>query len=290
VVVTKNVTNLYAEPNTDSEIVTQNLMGQTASVLERKDGWVYVEGWDTYPGWIRSIHVRDTADGEPAYASSGEVAVVAALFAEVYSEPDKESTILTKATVSTELEVTDELLGWFELGLPDGRNGFIQITDVQVEMRAQEDLPMQPEGCELVQTAKRLIGVPYFWGGVSPFGIDCSGFMQLIYKVHGAALLRDAHMQAADPRAYPVERDDLQPGDLIFFARRIQEGDPRITHVGMSMGGDDFIHSGGMGGVYISSLVKDASYGPTYWGARRMDFIGEAPLATGKETGFPHSC
>ena len=108
-------------------------------------------------------------------------------------------------------------------------------------------------------------GTPYLWGGSSSFGLDCSGFVQLCYLICGITLRRDADIQRNDPRFFPVERNQLQPGDLVFFGKP-----DRITHVGMHLEGNAFIHAAGGAGVIITEWGDDR-YSPGYVDARRLD-------------------
>ena len=96
-------------------------------------------------------------------------------------------------------------------------------------------------------------------------GIDCSGLVQLAYRLHGVQLLRDSRIQYTDPRLAPVEREDLQAGDLVFFGRE------RITHVGLCLGAPHFIHatSWRVPVVQISSL-EEPHWTELYQGARRV--------------------
>jgi len=105
----------------------------------------------------------------------------------------------------------------------------------------------------------RFIGVPYLWGGETPFGYDCSGFAQTTMEFMGLHVPRDADMQFA--AGQPVEGEP-QPGDLLFFSSQIDSpADPQagrvgsITHVAVSLGGDEFIHATGyVWGVTQNSL------------------------------------
>ena len=88
----------------------------------------------------------------------------------------------------------------------------------------------------------RFRGVRYLWGGTTPAGFDCSGFVQFLFRLHDIRLPRDAWMQAADRRMRPVRRSALRAGDLLFFAPPGRPG-ARITHVGMAITRDRFVHA-----------------------------------------------
>lgn len=87
-------------------------------------------------------------------------------------------------------------------------------------------------------TAQKYLNAPYQWGGKSPFGIDCSGFVQMVFKINGYKLLRDASQQAKQGKAISK---DVEAGDLAFFKGK----DEKITHVGMILAPDKIIHASG---------------------------------------------
>ena len=106
----------------------------------------------------------------------------------------------------------------------------------------------------IVATAKQYIGVPYVWGGESPSGFDCSGFVQYIFKKNGISLNRTVVTQYK--HGYAVSKSNLQPGDLVFFQNTYSSG---LSHIGIYIGNNQFIHASGSKGVTISSLSN------TYW-------------------------
>jgi SH3-like domain-containing protein len=268
-VVIKNVIPLRGEPKDDSEQVSQALLGQPVIIEGGSGDWLFVQTWDTYRGWIHERAVRALDDQNKAYASAGPVAVIRELFVDVMSAPRLKSEIITKATVSNELEVADMHGNWVQLRMPDGKEGFIQAHEAKL---IDKDMPQAfwlPGSQKLVETAIRFIGVPYLWGGTSPFGMDCSGFVQLVYKINNVTLLRDAGPQAGDPRAERVEVEELQAGDLVFFGKGTEPDTKVITHIGMMVDKKRFIHCCGHSGTIIANLA-DGHNSTKYWGARRM--------------------
>lgn len=114
----------------------------------------------------------------------------------------------------------------------------------------------------IINTAQQFLGVPYVWGGTSPSGFDCSGFVQYVFAQCGINLPRTADIQAT--AGYPVSKAELQPGDLVFFA-----GDyVNISHVGIYVGEGKMIHAS-QSGIAYDSLYRDYRIAH-YAGARRV--------------------
>jgi peptidoglycan DL-endopeptidase CwlO len=112
----------------------------------------------------------------------------------------------------------------------------------------------------VVGIAMQYLGVPYVWGGSSPSGFDCSGFVMYVYAQVGVSL---PHYTGAQwSYGVPVSRSDLEPGDLVFF-----DG---LGHVGIYVGGGQFIHAPQTGDVVKISSLDDGFYAATYDGARRI--------------------
>jgi cell wall-associated NlpC family hydrolase len=112
----------------------------------------------------------------------------------------------------------------------------------------------------VVGIAMQFLGVPYVWGGSSPSGFDCSGFVMYVYAQVGVSL---PHYTGAQwSMGVPVASGDLQPGDLVFF-----DG---LGHVGIYIGGGEFIHAPHTGDVVRIDSLSDGWYAATYDGARRI--------------------
>ncbi len=117
----------------------------------------------------------------------------------------------------------------------------------------------------LVGTALALRGVPYRNGGTDPTGFDCSGFTQYVFARYGVALAREVREQFKQGTSVPTQ--DLSPGDLIFFATT----DPGPSHVGIAVGGDEFVHAPSSTGVVRVERLGSSYWAPRYLGARRIN-------------------
>ena len=279
-VVAHNVANLHTDPDTASELASQAILGERLTVGKRQDGFAHVTTEDTYTAWL------DTRLFAPIGDLSDLLSVtVATLQADVYTYPDPRSEILTKLTAGARVAEPreNEPGDWAAIRLPGGTHGYVRSVSLSRTHDAdhfqladesglrREDI-ISALGIVVAETAKRLVGTPYLWGGTTPFGIDCSGLIQLAYKLNGIQLLRDAYLQFADKRFERVEEDQslesaiLDAGDLVAFSRR---DDKRPTHIGLALGDGRFLHSRGGLGVRID-FCDTEEYSRTYLGATRL--------------------
>lgn len=116
---------------------------------------------------------------------------------------------------------------------------------------------------DVVAVARKYIGAPYRWGGSSPSGFDCSGLVRYAYAQVGVELPHNAAKQYA--LGVPVEREDLQPGDIVFF--------DRLRHNGIYIGGGRFIHARQTGKRVAVAGLDEAWYATHWVGARRIDLV-----------------
>ncbi len=284
-----NVADLYAEPSDGAELASQAVLGARVTARREDNGFSYVETDDHYRGWVATARLTPAWDDGDYFKTS-----IATLFAEVYAGPDAGSEMLTKLVVGTKVAVAHrpEVDDWVPLLLPDRQTGYthrlcLNMTHdgalagpslLDEKARRAIDLHdlkrriFQAVGEQATLVGRRLIGTPYLWGGCTPFGIDCSGFVQLAFKLSGVQLLRDARLQFEDRRftaaeeGIPFDEADLCAGDLVFFCKR---PDGPITHVGLALGEGRFIHASGGLGVHIDSC-DHPEYTAKYAGARRI--------------------
>lgn len=270
-VVTGAVENMHSRSSASADVVSQAILGTNVKLLKKErnsDGedWWQVETPDTYQGWIVSSALRFLKPDEKPYASAGKVFVVSSLLANTYREPSvtKHKPVKT-APIGAVLEIVGEKgERWLEVSLPCGTRAWIQ----KGEGDGREAPWTWPRTSveDMVALSKRFIGLPYTWGGTSPFGLDCSGFVQLVYTLSGISILRDADIQMTKSGLLDVAAGDERAGDLVFFG----SAKDKIGHVGMMVDAEYFINAT----VHETPTVridrlKDAYWQKIYQGARR---------------------
>ncbi len=262
--VSRNVTPVRAEPTPDSEQLTQAVIGEPLTLFGSDKGWLEIETWDCARGWV-----RESAAVEPRYGRS--CAQVTALIADAREQPFDDADLVTRlpigATVGLLEDVDDNrhvvtsppppskgelataAADWLQLLLPDGATCWVRASSVAAGVDCGRFQP-----ASVVEIAKLFIGTPYLWGGTTPFGIDCSGLSQLVYRLHGVNLPRNSRQQAVCEELADVGPGEIQAGDLLFFGPAGKTGVETVSHVGIAMGHSEFIHSYGPTGVIISRL------------------------------------
>ena len=167
-----------------------------------------------------------------------------------------------EVTFSTRVVVIETAGDWCRVRLPEG-SAWMRAAGLRAVPAPGAPLCIET----LLADARRLLGVPYLWGGASARGTDCSAYVQMLFRMQGRELRRDAHLQTRHGR--PVPAAALRPGDLLFFGHS-RRGTP--THVGLSLGEGRYIHAHDSGEHCVGiSALADALADGTFWGARRME-------------------
>ena len=205
----KGICNVTVAPvradNSDrAEIVTEILFGESADILEVDKNWTRIKmHYDGYEGWMDTKQLRPVTDEDLA---KRKVTIVTEDFSSVLMNDGK-----TLLSMGSEVEFP------------------------AVASRRSHDLRES-----IALAAKEFLNVPYLWGGKSFFAVDCSGFTQLVYKIHNIKLPRDTYQQAevGTPLTFVEES---QPGDLAFF----ENPEGKIIHVGIMLDNQKIIHASG---------------------------------------------
>lgn len=263
--VTAAVAPMLSGPRITETQVSQAVLGMRLLVLRRSARWLQCRSVDGYIGWVHAGYlglVDEAAARGWEMGTAGETWISLGA-AELRGEAGE-----TVVRLPWAARVVRE--GDGTARLPDGRRGVPVGELVPAALRAQA---FPRDGAAICRTAARWLGVPYLWGGITMGGVDCSGFMQALCRMHGHALPRDADQQSrtGEPVDPGADFERLLPGDLLFFA----EEPGRITHVAMSTGGSQVVHSSlGNGGVARNDLNGRRNYEKElkriFVGARRV--------------------
>ncbi len=297
--VSRNVTQVRAEPTPDSEQLTQAVIGEPLTLFGKENGWLEIETWDSVRGWVResaaveaaawaalSHHPELDHHPEPVEGCAPHKVMITDLIVEARAEPGCDSELVTKLPIGAVLSETPhpdplpqgERGNWVGLLLPDGITCWVSSSSVaaggdcgvltdpspqplsqsaSLRLLSGSASPARGEGefgASVVKMAKRFIGTPYLWGGTTPFGIDCSGLSQLVYRLHGVNLPRNSRQQAVCEQLVDIPPIAIQAGDLLFFGPASKTGLDTVNHVGIAIGPSEFIHSYGATGVITSRL------------------------------------
>lgn len=235
-----NLTGLHESPTFRVPLLSELTFGAELEVLEEQGKWVYVRQIDGYLGWAYRPYLSE------GLAPASTHLVIAPVI-EVRAEPDIVSGMITRLVSGTGITVEETRDGWSKVRA--NRVGWVESH----HLRALTDIPqtVEEKRATLESDSRRMIGVPYLWGGSSGNGIDCSGLAQLLHHWIGIEIPRDADMQC---NAANAVEPPYQLGDLFFFG----ENDGReISHVGMSLGGTKMIHSSrSRNGVYVDDIEE----------------------------------
>lgn len=252
-----SVANLRGEAAHSSELVTQATLGTPVKVYKKEDNWYLIQTPDDYLSWVDGGGVQTFSDEEFQDWKSSEKLIYLQPFGNSYTEADEASGVVSDLVAGAILELSGEENGYFKVEYPDGRTAFIQQNEAKKYMEWLQEL--DPEGDDLIATSKKLMGLPYLWGGTSAKGVDCSGYTKTIFFLNGMVIPRDASQQVHTGKLIDSTRnfENLIPGDLLFFGRRATDTtSERVVHVGMWIGNNEFIHSSGS--VHVSSVAKEA--------------------------------
>lgn len=265
--------NLRSEANTSSSILAELKNGTAVTVVSTANGWCKVT-YSGKTGYIKQDYVSTTGSASNnTSASTGTAAVVkCSSTVNFRSAASTSSTILGELKNGTAITVLSTSNGWSKVSYA-GKTGYIS-ADYLVTASSGTAISPSNTAASVSISAKRqsvlnyaaqFLGVPYVYGGSTPSGFDCSGFTSYVFKNTVGSIPRVA--QAQYDATTRVSRDDLLPGDLVFFGSSTSS----ISHVGIYVGSNQFIHAPSTGDVVKYSSLT-GSYATRYQGAGRVIF------------------
>jgi gamma-D-glutamyl-L-lysine dipeptidyl-peptidase len=253
-----SVCNIRYSPKHAGELASQALMGTPVRILEKEDnGWLLIQTPDQYISWVdRGAITMMNKEGIDRWKAIPKIIYTRA-YGSAYSEPDEESATVSDLVAGCMMELVAEKGDFYQVIFADQRTGFIPKSESNVYNEWLAKMSASEES--LVKTSKRLMGVPYLWGGTSFKGVDCSGFTKMVYFLNGIILPRDASQQVMIGETIDKigNWSDLKPGDLLFFGDKREDGSERVVHVAMWLGNGEFIHASDK--VRVSSMIATAS-------------------------------
>lgn len=216
------------EPTDTSEMVTQALYGDFFKVLEQRKKWSRIRfAFDNYEGWIDNKQYLEIEESD-------------------YNTLNQSEINLSKDLIEF---VSDSSNNLYPIPAGSDLNGLDllnhQFDGIAIRSKSKKE--------NIIKSSFLYLNSPYLWGGKTPFGIDCSGFTQMVYKLNGYKLSRDASLQAMQGEALSFI-EESEPGDLAFF----DNAEGNITHVGIIMEDNYIIHAHGK--VRIDRLDHSGIY------------------------------
>ena len=283
---------LRSKANSTSTILDNAAKGEVVVVLGKEGKW-YKVIYDLQEGYMHSdyLKVYTTGHAELGYGR------VNASSLNVRSGPGTSYQRVNKATKGEKVYIIGIKNGWYRVIFEDDvayvSSKYIDLTETPYENKSSSKSPIfyrggkstgvtpsakalknsanydkitaDVTGKEIVAEAKKYLGVPYVYGGASPSGFDCSGFVYYVYRSLGIKISRTQAEMYEQGRS--VSKSELKPGDLVFFQNTYKAG---ISHVGIYVGDGKFIHSPHSGEVVSYSNLNSDYYTSHYYGAARF--------------------
>lgn len=240
---------------------TQALLGEPVIVLAERAGWSEVRlPWQAstraiegYPGWLRSAHLVEAAASDDADDGCPRAAVT-----ELTVVAHDEAGAPLELSLGTTLPLLEAAGDAVRLRHPDGR--VLSAPAAAVAPLPDEARDPAPRALAL---ARRFLGLPYLWAGLSGHGVDCSGLVHLSHRAAGVLIPRDAQDQAI--AGAPVAREAVRPGEPVYF-----ENASGVHHVGLALGAERMLHSPRTGMRVAEAQIADPHYSGERVGFRRF--------------------
>ena len=281
--VTASALRLRSGPGTNTATLDYAYQNEVVVLLGKQGDW-YQVSYNLQTGYMHQNHLR-TATRENAELGYGRVT---GSTVNLRSGPGTGHSVLAQARQNDRAYIIGINEQWFKVIFNDVigyiRSDYLELTEIPYENRDSDKTPLFFRGGKstgtpvspsalkgdsttlaqkIITTGKKYIGVPYVWGGSTPNGFDCSGFVQYVFRQHGISLPRTSAQQYTVGTA--VSKNALIPGDLVFF----NTSGSGVSHLGIYIGNGEFLHASTSKGVTIS-LLSNSYWAARYMGAKRV--------------------
>lgn len=255
---------LRSGPSTSHDILGTYNTGTTMTVTGEDGDW-YKVSYNGQDGYVYKPYLSLGGSGSSSDSESVEsmddtsATVVSAVH--FRTGPDTSYTSRQVLSAGTSVTITGKTEKWYRVSY-NGDEGYIFKTYLTTGSYSADT---SSEAARIIAEAKSHLGTPYVYGGSSPSGFDCSGFVYYVFRQCGYSVTRTATTQNRD--GYYVSRSDLQPGDIIIFYNGSISG---IGHSGIYIGDGQFIHASSGGGRVMISSLSESYYNARFYSARRI--------------------
>jgi gamma-D-glutamyl-L-lysine dipeptidyl-peptidase len=253
-----SVCNIRYSPKHSGEMASQALMGTPLRILEKDDnGWLLVQTPDQYISWVDRGAITMVNKEQLDRWKMAQKIIYTRSYGSAYSEANEESATVSDLVAGCMMELISEKGEFYQIQFPDQRQGYVSKREANTYNQWLADVSASEEN--LVKTSKRMMGVPYLWGGTSFKGVDCSGFTKTVYFLNGIVLPRDASQQVSVGETIDKSGNwsDLKAGDLLFFGEKREDGSEKVVHVAMWLGNSEYIHASDK--VRVNSMSSTAT-------------------------------
>lgn len=276
---------MRTEPDFDAGLETQALMGAVVEITGEESYWLQIKaGAPEYTAWAHQMGVYQMSEDElKAYIEAPKY-ICTAEYTFLYERPSAMSAhvcdlvmgdLVCKMPEASGKKVIGEV-GFCKVQTPSGRTGYVkagEVTDFS-SWASKTDVSSK----DIIKTAEKFMGVPYFWGGNTIKGVDCSGLVWSSYFMNGILLPRNCSQIVKCGVEVPLFC--LEPGDLLFFGKKAEgEEAEKVTHVAIFLGNAMMIHSAGMVRKNSIDPSKENYYEREILHARRI--LGHVDDGTG---------
>ncbi|MDF2987112.1 MAG: cell wall-associated hydrolase, invasion-associated protein [Eubacterium sp.] len=261
-VVTEAVVDMFDKPDILGTRLTQVLYNQVVKVIKEESSWTNIKLLDGTSGWVKSKYISKNTDSVTDGSIDNRI-IVTAKTIDIYSGVNN-AVNFKKVVLGTELYSVGKTKTGYDVLLPGNKRGWVEEGGVIAIPISDNTIPKTSKD-EFIQTIRKFNSTIFIMGGISRWGMDSSGLVYISSKINGVELPRN--IQEMYKAGTPVDINNLQTGDLIFFSTDSLKKD--VFDVGVYLGENEFAHSSTTRGV-ITETLEDSYFKDRVCGVRRI--------------------